>query len=1248
MDFVTWVTKFYKENEKLAIALVSLLGGVLLTQVFPKVLTIISKIIDLIGNKLGGVFAYKVFEGKYLNWVVMQNQTLNLTGMIGTGEKPFLEDVFISLRITDRKQLPEDDKENVKELSLIEEIQNTFSDRFTKDIEKTRNILPSKKRFQFSIFQPSRLWKLRLIFERDNFDILYYWLITIPLLVLPGLYLLSPSTDKQNLLTLLSALVLSLFPVLVLFILLDEGVKNQNTQFWIEGIVGWFVLPVLSIVYVIWRSFLANQGLKHMVSGVGIGAAIALIIYFINYLNNGGTDLSRLRSVGEFLSLGKSLAILGKPGSGKSTYFQFIALAFGREKAGDKQLRKSGFIKRSFGISEWYLPILIPLRRISSHLQTNIKSDDGMNVLLDAFRKKVLPSDLRDGFSNDYIRYMLKRKKVLFLFDGLDEVASDNDFEMLVNEIKGLVSIYPGNRYIISSRYSGWRGGAGLQFIETEIKDLDNNQIDNFIKTWYRAIEINRLSASSKNSDSKKRFSEERAREKGNSLRQTLRSTESVRTLASNPLLLSLICFVHYNKTLPKERLSLYQDCSKLLLEQWEVEKGILENDIPLTFVRKEIIMQKVALTMHSGTISNSGNPRETTKGEILTIIRDALEKFDIPTEEAEELFEKLVARTGLLIPVEQYKDTYQFSHLTFQEYYAAGYIYEKGLNIISVIQKSNYGKPSHLANWWREVILLYSSMKRNPSELIGQLLKKDTSDYFQVQLQLAAQCVVDAVEKPVYKIEQQVIEELWNIRTLKKIVFSPDKNYAEVKNYLLKFSSSDEYYEYVIKNKVKTSTRKNIKMHIEKFRDEIETNNDNLRNAICVGYEQIWCKFDLSGLLGENEINKFLEHGDLDLILKVTNCVGNRKIESLQDKLIEKVVESTVNFIIEVVRDEKNNIEYFDEDGELVRLILEEIKSETFVDHWGSIKGKLANTLFEIFADLPEYRTDATAPKKALLEFVLLFFRFLIHFDTEIENDFHKSQLMDMVKMGNTNQQIWGILLLSNIYSDDSDVWDLVVSKLTAPYVKVRLSALSALFNLARDDKRREILCILTNVSANLKNYKSVGLRFKKRLNEIVLGRGILGSSIEELIIIEILNLIWRKDRGQQIITILGELSESEFKNTIYLWIDALAKLVPILTEKEVDQVMQLSKKIEDDRLLDLFSLLLESADNLSSEALLTICEEIGKNKKYKTFRLLNAISKKDKVAPEVCEVLVKKLTDGLYIESSAAFNILLLNKCI
>lgn len=62
------------------------------------------------------------------------------------------------------------------------------------------------------------------------------------------------------------------------------------------------------------------------------------------------------------------LAILGGPGAGKTTFLQYVALAYARERAGDRRLHRRKIMKERLGCKKWRLPIFISLSSASTFL----------------------------------------------------------------------------------------------------------------------------------------------------------------------------------------------------------------------------------------------------------------------------------------------------------------------------------------------------------------------------------------------------------------------------------------------------------------------------------------------------------------------------------------------------------------------------------------------------------------------------------------------------------------------------------------------------------------------------------------------------------------------------------------------------------------------------------------------------------------------------------------------------------------
>jgi hypothetical protein len=118
VNIIQQLIELYQKHEKLSLVLLSLIGGWLLSKVVPGLYSLVVGLLNKLGRILGGRLAYKSIQNKYLNWVVLQNQDLNLTGIIGSGQKPRLEQVFISLKVLDESDDKQKSKDKLKTINI--------------------------------------------------------------------------------------------------------------------------------------------------------------------------------------------------------------------------------------------------------------------------------------------------------------------------------------------------------------------------------------------------------------------------------------------------------------------------------------------------------------------------------------------------------------------------------------------------------------------------------------------------------------------------------------------------------------------------------------------------------------------------------------------------------------------------------------------------------------------------------------------------------------------------------------------------------------------------------------------------------------------------------------------------------------------------------------------------------------------------------------------------------------------------
>lgn len=453
------------------------------------------------------------------------------------------------------------------------------------------------------------------------------------------------------------------------------------------------------------------------------------------------------------------VAILGAPGAGKTTVLQYLALTYARERAGDKKLRKKGILKERLGTTEWRLPIFVSLATIAPHL---LGSDDKNTSpsLLDAL-PAALPPDLQSETTFlTYLRSKVIAGDCLFLLDGLDEVSTDREFHAVVKAVESLAVNYPLNQFVVTSRVAGWRSGIGADFHIYYVEDLTNEQVETFVDTWYSAVELNAvIGPLSEESPAERQARERAVARKAGELKAALSTNRGIRLMASNPMLLSIICLVHRSlATLPKERSKLYQECVKIFLEQWDISRGVRVDDTGLKLEQKEYLLRRIAFAAHTGEIGKRRG-REFGRDSVERIVASLLPGIGVDKDAAGRLLNRLIERSGLL--TERRRGVLAFSHLTFQEFFAAKHL----ASIEDVDPVAFLGANDHvLSDWWREVILLYVGSVPDATPLVTHIVDDHPDDLCCQRLRLAGQCLGEAIAVKTDLLRDNITDALFAV----------------------------------------------------------------------------------------------------------------------------------------------------------------------------------------------------------------------------------------------------------------------------------------------------------------------------------------------------------------------------------------------------------------------------------------------------------------------------------------------------
>jgi predicted NACHT family NTPase len=236
--------------------------------------------------------------------------------------------------------------------------------------------------------------------------------------------------------------------------------------------------------------------------------------------------------------------------------------------------------------------------------------------------------------------------------------------------------------------------------VTTGIQPLDEEAVGVFVGKWCRGL----------------LGDEEKAAEHQTELLDAIRSSPSIADMAVNPVMLTAIAALHWNrKRLPDQRTELYESVLTWLAEAREEKR----KHARVASVQCLGLMEHLAYTMHTDA-----------KGKMVEITRHAAARAlaprfrDVPEEErvaaAWRFLEDEEIDSGILVGR---GEALRFWHLTFQEYLAArALVWRDADRQRLLFQEGKLYLPE-----WRETVLLLAGVlcKQDPQrldDLFGQM----------------------------------------------------------------------------------------------------------------------------------------------------------------------------------------------------------------------------------------------------------------------------------------------------------------------------------------------------------------------------------------------------------------------------------------------------------------------------------------------------------------------------------------------
>ncbi len=385
----------------------------------------------------------------------------------------------------------------------------------------------------------------------------------------------------------------------------------------------------------------------------------------------------------------RNLFVLGKPGAGKTTFMKYLTI-----QAAKRNLNR--------------VPIFVSLNAWAN--SPSGKGDDPqlLPFIVSEFAICKFPE------AEAFVTQLLTSGKALVLFDGLDEVLQEHDQRrQLVQLLKNFARQYDQAQQVITCRIAA-SDYAFERFDDVEVADFSEEQINEYAQLWFKTEH-----------KSHDLFLAELAKPEN----------AGVRELCNIPLLLSMIClYFSQRMAFPPNRAELYEDAIKILLSRWDASREIQRDEMP----RGQIIYRELSPGRKEQLFAAIAY-ESFERGEYFFRRRDLAKRIgdyvatlpNVPPMDMinhDMVLRAIEAQHSIF--VERAKDIYSFSHLTFQEYFAARYIFDnekRGTTRQLIRQRLT-------DNRWREVFLLTASLYDS----------NGATDYFQEMQQAINHLVAD------------------------------------------------------------------------------------------------------------------------------------------------------------------------------------------------------------------------------------------------------------------------------------------------------------------------------------------------------------------------------------------------------------------------------------------------------------------------------------------------------------------------
>jgi hypothetical protein len=401
-------------------------------------------------------------------------------------------------------------------------------------------------------------------------------------------------------------------------------------------------------------------------------------------------------SYSQFVQSASRAVVLGDPGAGKSTLAQKITFDLSANYTG--------------GHGD-LVPFIVPLRSYER------QSNRGCSIV------DFLDSHIRENLQltppGRSIDYLLDSGRAAVIFDGLDELLDLHRRRDVTAAIESFSRLYPSSSIIVTSRRIGYLE-APLDpkvFRAWQLLEFSDDDVRKYADHWF---DLDLQLTGEQGATLSHAFFEESA---------------SIPDLRRNPLMLSLLCTIYRGiRTIPQNRAELYEQCSTMMFERWDSQRGISAPEVLKAEARAAL--QHIALWIYtSNNDLADGVPLDALRQQLTIFWRRRYEDDLQARAAADKLISLWGGRPFVLSQVgtggSGRSSVYKFAHRTFLEYFAAVELVRQNpspLQLWTIVQP-------HLSenSWWIVVQVAVQVMDRFISDagdsFLGLLIEAAEAD---------------------------------------------------------------------------------------------------------------------------------------------------------------------------------------------------------------------------------------------------------------------------------------------------------------------------------------------------------------------------------------------------------------------------------------------------------------------------------------------------------------------------------------